>query len=341
MKVDSPLPAKAIQITAYGAPENLRWVDVSLAPLQADEVRFKVLAAAVNRADIEICSGNWPIQLKAPFPYTPGLEALGDVVAVGEAVTTIKPSDRVITMMQKLGGIHGVLAGGYQQFVTVQADAVAIVPPELDPLQVAALGLAAVTAFAGIERLALQPGHTVVVHGASGGVGSVAVAAAKALGARVVATTTSRDKDDYLQSIGADSVIYLGDKDSPKNRLTDHLPAKSVDAVLEISGKDTFADSVAVLRRGGRLCALGAVTGADVNLSVWDLLHELVLTGYSTENLTGPDLRQAMKSLCELLASGKLAAPPFQTFPMQDAAQVHVLMVQNKVKGRVILVPKV
>ena len=339
MNISAPLRTKAIQMNAYGPPENLCWVDAALSHLQADEVRFKVLAAAVNRADVEICSGNWPIQIDAPFPYTPGLEALGDVVTVGSEVTSIKPGNRVITMMQKLGGIHGVRAGGYRQYVTVRADAVAIVPPELDPLQVAALGLAAVTALAGIERLNLQPEQSVVIHGASGGVGSVAVAAAKALGAHVVATTTSLGKDDYLYSIGANSVIHLGDQNNSKNRLTDHLPAKSVDAVLEISGKDTFADSVAVLRRGGRLCALGAVTGADVSMSVWDLLHELVLTGYSTENLTGPDLRKSMQTVYRLLASSKLAAPPFQTFPMQDAAFVHTQMVQNKVKGRVLLVP--
>lgn len=326
---------KAIQITAYGPPENLRWIDVELAPLPANEVRFKVLAAAVNHADMEICSGNWPVQLGAPFPYTPGLEAVGDVVAVGADVTSVRLGDRVITMMQKLGGIHGVRAGGYQQYVTVTADAVAIVPPALDPLLLAALGLAAVTALAGIERLALLPGHTVVIHAASGGVGSVAVAAAKALGARVIATTSSRGKDDYLRSVGADEVVYLSDK----NRLIDQVAVKSVDAVIELSGQATFADSVAVLRRGGRLCALGAVTGGDVNLSLWDLLHELVLTGYSTENLTGPDLRKAIASICQLLATGQLAAPPYQSFAMADAANVHKLMTQSQLKGRALLVP--
>ena len=326
---------KAIQINNYGPPSNLRWVDTQLAPLLNDEVRFTVLAAAVNRADIEICSGNWQIQRDAPFPYTPGLEALGDVVAVGKAVTTVKPGDRVVTMMQKLGGIHGVRAGGYQQLVTVLADAVAIVPPQLDPLQVAALGLAAVTAFAGIERLQLLPGHTVVIHGASGGVGSVAVAAAKARGAHVLATTTSLGKDEYLRGIGADQVIYLGDN----HRLVEQLAAKSIDAVLELSGRDTFADSVAVLRRGGRLCALGAVTGAGVHLSVWDLLNELVLTGYSTENLSGDDLRQAITGICKLLSTGQLRAPPYQTFAMAEAATAHTMMTQSQLKGRALLVP--
>jgi NADPH:quinone reductase len=326
---------KVIQISDYGPPEQMNWVDVPLVPLALNEVRFEVVAAAVNRADVEIRSGNWPILAKTPFPYTPGLEALGHVVQVGNAVSDIKPGDRVITMMQKLGGIHGERAGGYQQFVTVQANALAVVPLSLDALQVAALGLAAVTAFAGLERLRLLPEQTAVIHGASGGVGSVAVAGAVALGARVVATTTSRNKDGYLRSLGAHQVVYLGEG----AQLQDHLVARSVDAVLELSGQATFADSVAVLKRGGRLCLLGAPSGANLHLSAWDLLHELVLTGYSTENLTGTDLRSAIKSLCELMSASKLAAPPFRTFAMAQAAQAHTLMEQGQLVGRALLLP--
>jgi NADPH:quinone reductase len=94
-----------------------------------------------------------------------------------------------------------------------------------------------------------------------------------------------------------------------------------------------------VLRRGGRLCALGAISGADARLSLWDLLHELVLTGYSSENLTGPELRKAMATTCALLASGQLSAPPFACFAMSDAAQVHSLMERNELTGRALLLP--
>lgn len=119
----------AIQMDTYGGPKVLHPAEIALAPLQSGEVRFRVLAAAVNRADIEIRSGKWPILAPSPFPYTPGLEALGDVVEVGEAVESVKPGERVITMMQRLGGIHGIRHGSYQEYVTVMADSVAIVPP--------------------------------------------------------------------------------------------------------------------------------------------------------------------------------------------------------------------
>jgi NADPH2:quinone reductase len=124
--------ARAIQMNAYGSPDVLRLSEVRLPPVAANEVRFRVLAAAVNRADIEIRSGNWPIIASEPFPYTPGLEALGDVVEVGSAVTQVGAGDRVITMMQRLAGIHGLRPGGYQEFVTVPADTIALVPKHSD-----------------------------------------------------------------------------------------------------------------------------------------------------------------------------------------------------------------
>src|SRR5262249_57341951 len=106
---------------------------------------------------------------REPFPYVPGLEVVGEVAAVGAAVTSVRPGDRVITMMQGLGGVRSERPGGYQELVTVDADAVATVPPEIDPLTAAALGLAAVTAHGGLAQLA---GARIAVAGAAGGRGA-------------------------------------------------------------------------------------------------------------------------------------------------------------------------
>lgn len=114
--------AKAIQMQTSGAASVLKLVDISLPVLQPTELWFRMLAAAVNRADLEIRSGNWQILATDPLPYTPGLEAIGDVVEIGSAVGAVKVGDRVITMMQKLGGIHGTRPGGYQHYVTVEAE---------------------------------------------------------------------------------------------------------------------------------------------------------------------------------------------------------------------------
>ena len=326
---------QAIQMHQYGDLHVLHLAKVTLPPLQPDEIRFRVIAAAVNRADIEIRSGKWPIMAPQPFPYTPGLEALGDVIELGREVSYPTVGERVITMMQQLGGIHGIRPGGYQEVVTVEAGKVAPVPPQLNPFDVAALGLAAITAHNGLKRLNLAAGHTVVIHGASGGVGSAAVSIAKVLGARVIATTSSPAKDDYLRTVvGVDDIVHLR-----QQRLTDRLGPRSVDAVLETIGAKTFTDSVAVLKRGGHLSLVGAASGEDLCFVAWDLLQDLHLTGYSSENLTGADLRADMAQLCTWLESGQLPAPPYQQYPLTEAAKVHELMERHELLGRALLVP--
>ena len=237
-------------------------------------------------------------------------------------------------MMQHLGGIWGERPGGYGEFVVVAADTLATVPPDVDLEQVAALGLVAVTASAGLQRLALEPGARVVVHGASGGVGSAAVTIAAAAGAEVVAVLPRAGKDGYVRSLGAAEVVRLDE-----HSLLDALDARSVDAVLETTGERTFSDSVAVLRRGGRLCLVGALTGADLTLSAWDLIQELSLTGWSSENLDGPALRTAIAEIVNHVRAGRLRAPAIERFAMADAAAAHRAMESGELRGRALLVP--
>lgn len=324
---------KAIQMEQYGPPQVLQQVDVTLPPLLDNELRFQMIAAPVNRADLEIRCGHWPIQADEPFPYTPGLEAIGTVIEVGGEVETVQVGDLVITMMQQLGGIHGVRPGGYQEIVTVAADTVAILPP-LKPHHVAALGLAAVTAYNGLKWLDIQLGDTVVIHGASGGAGSVAVSLAKLWGATVVGTTSSEAKDDYLHDIGVDEIVHL-----ERESLVERLGPRSVEGVLELIGERTFADSVAVLKPGGSLCLIGAASGESLTLSAWDLMQSLHVTGYSSEYLTGDGLREDMAQLCHWLTVGEIVPPPYQEFPLTEAAHAHRLMEAGELTGRVLLVP--
>lgn len=298
------------------------------------EVRLRTRFAAVNRADVEIRRGAWPIVRDEPFPYTPGLEVVGVVDALGEGVASLAPGDHAITMMQRLGGIWGERPGGYGEYVVVRADAVATFPEDVDGERLAALGLAAVTAAEGLARLALQPGARVVVHGASGGVGSVAVAMAAAAGAQVVAVLPRAGKDDYVRALGAAQVVHLDGGPLPEA-----LGARSVDAVLETTGRRTFADSVALLRRGGRLCLVGALTGAELELSAWDLIQELALTGYSSENLTGDALREHVDQIAGLVRDDRLPAPRTTLIAMAEAARAHELLESGELRGRALLVP--
>src|SRR6266851_3741440 len=132
----------AIVMRQYGGPDVLRLEDAPLARLQPDEIRIRSIASAVNHSDLEIRAGNWPILRPDPFPYTPGLEVVGDVVEVGAAVSEVRLADRVITMMQGLGGVRAQRPGGYAAYVVVKASAVAVFAKDIDPLDMAALGLA-------------------------------------------------------------------------------------------------------------------------------------------------------------------------------------------------------
>lgn len=323
----------AIEIDRYGGPEELVWREVRRPPRGPDEVRIRTLYAAVNRADVQIRRGEWPIVRPDPFPYTPGLEVVGVVDDVGERVTGVWPGAHVITMMQHLGGIWGERPGGYGEFVVVAADALATFAPAVDAEQMAALGLVAVTAAEGLARLGLTPGARVVVHGASGGVGSAAVALASARGAEVIAVLPRAGKDDYVRSLGAARVVHLD-----AGGLLDVLGPRSVDAVLETTGARTFADSVAVLRRGGRLCLVGALTGAELALSAWDLIQELTLTGWSSENLTGDALREHVAQIADLVRGGRLPAPAIHRFAMADAAAAHARIEAGELTGRALLI---
>jgi NADPH2:quinone reductase len=329
-----PETAMAVQMDGYGEEEVLEARRVPLLALSAGEVRLRTLAAAVNRADIEIRSGKWPIERPDPFPYTPGLEVLGEVVEVAPGVGGVSVGQRAITMMQRLGGIHGERPGGYGEYVSVPAESVAVVPDDVDVLALAALGLAAVTALEGLRRIGIVPGARVAVLGASGGVGSAAVTLATGLGARVVGVLPNLDKADYVRGLGAADVVALDD-----GSMVDQLGARSLDGVFETLGARTFRDSVASLRRGGRLCLIGAVTGEHLDLIAWDLMQDLVLTGYSSENLTGDELRADIAHLCAELRAGRLRPPDYKVLPLSEAGDAHRRLERGEVSGRLLLVP--
>ena len=299
--------ARAVVMRRTGPPEVLSVEDVDLQPLRAGEVRLRALASAVNHSDLEIRAGNWAIRRDPKFPYVPGLEVVGDVVEVADGVESIHVGDRVWTMMQGLGGVRAERDGGYAEYVTVAAFAVAPLPHATDPIAFAATGLAGVTAYGGLQKLGVLMGKTLIVTGATGGVGSVAVMLGRAAGANVIAM----------------------DRGSPLP------PPSSSDAVLDVVAGPVFPALITSLRHGGRYCIVGAMGGGVVQLDAWNLLHALTLTGYSTEDLDGPGLRTATDAI------RSLNLPPMHptVLPLSDAALAHSRLERREVKGRVVLCP--
>ena len=328
------MQGRAIVMRGYGGPHVLGLEEVELPELGADDVRIRALASAVNHSDLEIRAGNWPIRKPEPFPYVPGLETVGEVVAVGRKVDSVRPGARVTTMMQGLGGVRARRPGGYAEYVTVAAEAIATVPDALDPVAVAALGLASVTAFEGLARLGPLAGTRVLVTGASGGVGSACVGVARAQRAEVIAVVSRPERAAYVRSLGAAEVVVTSAGD-----LDEAIPSRSVDRVLDTVGGDLFRHCVRALRAGGGLCLVGAMAGSEVSLDAWSLPLPIILTGYASEALDGPSLQTAVDAICGFLARGELAAPAQRAIPLAEAAAAHELLERRGVEGRIVLVP--
>jgi NADPH:quinone reductase len=324
----------AVVMRRYGPPNVLEYTEVSLPAIGRDEVRIRSIASAVNHTDLEIRAGNWPVQKPEPFPYIPGVEVVGDVEEVGEAVQMIRPGDRMITMMQGLGGVRGRRAGGYAEYVTVAADVLAPVPLGVDPYDIAAVGLVGVTAYEGLRRIGPLAGRRIVITGGAGGVGSTAIVIAREQTASVIAVISRPEQADYVRALGADEVVI-----SSRDDLTSSLKSESVDGVLDAVGGDLFGPCVAALRSGSTLSLVGAVGGSQVKFDAFELTRPVTLTGYSSENLDGVGLRHAVATLGELLLRGRIRAPARRTMPLAEAAQAHALLEQGGIAGRVLLVP--
>jgi NADPH2:quinone reductase len=328
-----PRTSHAVQIAGYGPPEVLVWSELELAPLAAQEVRLRTLVAAVNHTDLEIRAGHWPVRKSAPFPYVPGVEVVGVIEEIGDAVPPGMRGQTAITMMQGLGGVRAERAGGYAEFVTVDADAVAVLPSGIDPVAIGALGLVGVTAFHGLRRIGSLAGKRLLVTGAAGGIGSAAIALARAEGATVIGLVSRAEQVDYVRGLGADEVVVASRGDPPA------LAPDSVDGVLDAVGGRGFGPCVNALRAGGVLSLVGAVGGGDVAFDAWQLIRPVTLTGYSTEGLNGPALREAIAALVDGIIRRAMPMPGHQIMPLAEASRAHRLLEQGGVTGRVLLVP--
>jgi NADPH2:quinone reductase len=200
-------------------------------------------------------------------------------------------ADYVITMMQGLGG-HPQRPGGYAEYVVVRASAVAVFAGNVDPLEMAVLGLASVTAFEALRKIGDIGSRRIAVTVAAGGVGSAAVAIAKAQGAEVISIISRSEQAEYVPSLGASATINSQDVTAGA------LGSETIDGVLDTVAGKSFGTYVTALRPGGVLSLVGAVGGTDVSFDTYQLL-QVTLTGYASDTLDGAALRRAIRSISE------------------------------------------
>jgi len=319
-----------VEMQAYGAPEVLRAVERPDEAPGEGEVVVRTAVAGVNRSDLMIRAGEWP--QGGGFPYVPGLELAGTVERVGPGVTRFSVGDPVITMMQRLGGVWGTRPGGYQSHVKVPEATLAIVPSQLEVATAGHYGLPAVTALMALEALAVRAGERVLVHGASSAVGQMAIQLCALHGAHVIGTGTRAEKFELMRRSGARETVLTREKGWSKGLAPVHK-------VFDLVGSATFRESVELMLPRGRLVFVGGVTGGEVTFGAWALMEPIVLTGYSSENLSREQLQWAIDGIGSLHAEGKLRLHAVSEFPLARAADAHRELESGRVQGRVVLVP--
>ena len=245
---------RAVRVEEFGGPEVLVAVDVPDPVAGPGQVLLRVAAAGVNRADALIRAGRYHRAGRPPL--TPGLEAAGTVLAVGEGVTGFRPGQRVMAMAESDN------PGFYAELAAVSAQKVVALPDGVDPVAAAGLPVAWLSAWYSLNHLArLAKGETVVVQAAASGVGSAAVQIAAEAGARVVAVARTADKTEWAASLGAHETVDTSafEGDAVVDEVLRLTGGQGADVVLDTVGGDTFGYSLRQAGFAGRVVALANV----------------------------------------------------------------------------------
>jgi putative PIG3 family NAD(P)H quinone oxidoreductase len=324
---------RAVTISAPGGPGKLTLSLVNLGKPGPGEVVIDVAAAGVNRADLLQRSGNYPPPKNAP--EWPGLEISGTVRALGPGVTTWAPGDRVVALLE---------GGGYAEQVVARAGQVLPVPDGVDLVDAAALPEAVCTAWTNlVDTGRLRSGETVLVQGGSGGVGSIAVQLAAALGAQVVATAGGPDRVARCVALGADVGIDHREQDVVA-AVRDATGGRGADVVLDVLGGGGLRDNVRALAPGGRLVVIGLQRGrrGELDLEAVMAKHAWV-TGTLLRPRSADEKAALVATVCEqvwpMVADGRVRPVVHARVPFADAPVAHELLESGDAFGKVLLVP--
>jgi NADPH:quinone reductase-like Zn-dependent oxidoreductase len=312
---------KAFIYERYGPPEALRMVEVDQPSPEAGEVLVKVLAVSVNPADWHVLRGK-PLFSRAtlgllrPKHRILGVDVAGRVEAVGSGVTGFTAGDEVYANLLD----HGY--GGFAEYVSVPETVASLKPAELSFEEAAAVPMAAVTALQGLRHHgAIQPTQTVLINGASGGVGSFAVQLAKASGAEVTAVTSTPNLE-LVGSLGADHVVDY--------TTTDALGSgRRYDRILDTIGNRSVADLKAALAEGGK----AAVTGFT---SVAKLLGVSLRGGKTIAMVQAHATAKDLELLSELVAAGKVRPLIDRRYQFAELPAAIAYLEQGRARGKVV-----
>lgn len=319
---------KAVVVRELGPPERLRLETFPSAPLAPGQVRVAIRAAGINFPDVLMAAGEY--QLKPPLPFTPGVEAAGDIVEVS-AVEGVSVGDRVIVKMRH---------GAYCDEAVATPSQLIRLPSTFDYAEGATFLAGHGTAYhALIDRGQLKPGEVLLVHGAAGGVGLAAVEIGKMLGATVIATASADDKLEVAKAKGADHVVRY-DREPFRDAVKRITDGRGADVVFDPVGGEVFENSMRCINWGARLLIIGFTGG--IGLAKTNLL---MIKGASVLGVrAGEAVRRnpalgavRIQALIDWAEQGKIRPNISHRLPLEDYAQAMRLLLERKAIGRVAL----
>jgi NADPH2:quinone reductase len=325
---------RAVVVREFGPVENAKLDEVPKPAPKPGEVLLEIHATAVNFVDLIMMSGKY--QFKPELPFVPGKMPAGVVAAIGAGVTLFKPGDHAIAMAEQ---------AGFAEFIAMPESQCVKLPAALPLTEAAAMALVYDTAwFALRDRARIAPGETVLVLGATGGVGLAAVQLAKAFGARVLGGVASADKADIVRAAGADAIIDLAAPDlneALRAQVSAQTEKRGTDIILDMLGGDIFDAAIRALAWRGRLVVIGFAAGRIPTLKA----NYLLLKNIEVSGLQVSDYRKRMPKemqacfaeIFALHAAGKLKPLPTKTYPLAQFAAAMRDIQDRKVRGRVVL----
>ena len=320
-----------IRFDQTGGPDVLQWVEAPLDAPAAGEVQVRHRAVGVNFIDTYHRSGLYPV----PLPSGLGQEAAGVVEAVGEGVSEFLPGDRV--------AYAGGPVGAYSDVRNIAAAELVKLPEALSFEQGAAVMMQGLTAQYLLRRTyRVQPGDTLLIHAAAGGVGLIVCQWAKALGATVIGTVIADEKAELARQHGCDHPIVTS-REKVSVRVREITGGEGVAVVYDGVGKDTFMGSLDSLRPMGMMVTYGNASGPvpPLDLLLLSRKGSLFVTRPTLMNYTArrEDLVALGEELFAMVVAGKVKIEVHQRYALRDAAQAHIDLEARKTTGSTILIP--
>jgi NADPH2:quinone reductase len=319
---------RAIVVRQFGGPEVLKLEEVPALKPAAGQVLVRVHAGGVNPADTYARTGNYAV--KPNLPYTPGTDGAGVVEAVGDGVSSIKPGDRVY--------IGRNLTGTYAEYTLALESQVHHLPQNISFAQGAGVYVPYGTAFhAYLHHAKARPGETVLVHGASGGVGIAAVQIAHAMGLQVLGTAGTLKGIELVKREGAHQV-FDHSKPDYRDAILKATNGKGADVILEMLANVNLGHDLKLIAQNGRVVVIGS--RGDVIVTPRDLMARRgAVHAFTLWAITEPEAREVHAAIAAGLENGTLRPVVGKELPLKDAAKAHEEVMAPGAFGKIVLVP--